>query len=226
MRTSEKVPGGSFPDRRPLYYYITDRGRLPGMTLIRCVSRAVRWGVDFVQVREKDLDDRELFDLVVRIVRTAAGTACRIMVNGRADVALAAGAHGVHLPGNGIDPALLRPRLPPGFLVGVSTHSLREVRRAAAAGADYVLFGPVFPTESKLRYGPPLGLGMLRRACAAVRIPVIALGGMRLDSLPAVIRAGAAGIAGIGMFQQPKLPRARRGFFLTGGHDRGWRHGP
>jgi len=178
------------------------------MTLMECVRRAVRWGVDFVQIREKDLDDRDLFDLTARIVRTAAGTPCRVLVNGRADVALAAGAHGVHLPGNGIDPVLLRPMLPPGFLMGVSTHSIREVRRASAAGADYVLFGPVFPTASKARYGPPLGLARMRRACATAAVPVIALGGMRFDRLPQVLESGASGIAGIAMFQQD-LTRSR-----------------
>lgn len=180
------------------------------MTLMECVHRAVRWGVDFVQIREKDLDDRDLFDLAVRIVRAAAGTPCRVLVNGRVDVALAAGAHGVHLPGNGIDPVLLRPLLPPGFLMGVSTHSMREVRRATAAGADYLLFGPVFPTASKARYGPPLGLARLRRACAAVGVPVIALGGMRFDRLPQVLESGASGIAGITMFQQDLTPGLQR----------------
>lgn len=189
------------------------------MTIVECVRRAVRWGVDFVQIREKDLDDRSLFDLTVRVVRIAAGTPCRVLVNGRADVALAAGAQGVHLPAGGIDPVLLRPLLPPGFLMGVSTHSIREVRRASAAGADYLLFGPVFPTASKARYGPPLGLAFLRRACAVAAVPVIALGGMRLDLLPQVLESGASGIAGISMFQQDISRRhARTG--LEGPRDR------
>jgi thiamine-phosphate pyrophosphorylase len=199
-------------------YYITDRKQLPGGELLYRVHRAVEWGVDFVQIREKDLCDRDLFDLTARVLKAAEGTNCRVLVNGRADVALAAGAQGVHLPAQGISPAALRARLPRGFLIGGSAHSIREARRTASSGADYVLFGPVFRTESKIPFGPPLGLACLRRACAAAPIPVIALGGIHPELVLSVLRSGAAGIAGISMFQQD-IPRRRltRARLLSGG---------
>lgn len=155
-----------------------------------------------MQIREKDLPDRDLYQLAAAAVKMARNTGTRILVNGRADIALAAGAHGVHLPAVGLQSAILRSWVSDQFLVGISVHSVVEARRAAAAGADYVLFGPVFPTVSKMRYGPPLGLAALRRVCASVRIPVIGLGGIHPESVPSVLAAGAAGIAGISLFQQ------------------------
>jgi thiamine-phosphate pyrophosphorylase len=170
--------------------------------LLRKVKRAVSWGVDFIQLREKDLSDLELFHLTINAVRLARGTTCGILVNGRIDVALAANAHGVHLPSTGLESADLRPHLPRGFLVGVSTHSLGEARRAAASGADYILLGPVFRTASKIRYGKPLGLRCLKRVCSAVNIPVLGLGGIQPNGISPVLSAGACGVAGIGLFQQ------------------------
>ena len=159
-------------------------------------------GVHFIQIREKDLSDRELFELARRAVTLTAKTKCRILVNGRADVALAAGAHGVHLPSAGLRIPDLRPWVPRGFLMGVSAHSLRDALRASAEGADYVLLGPVFPTESKLRYGPPLGLSYLSRVCSRVPLPVLGLGGISEDRVDEVLATGAAGVAGITMFQE------------------------
>jgi thiamine-phosphate pyrophosphorylase len=191
----------TFPNKRPLFYYITDRRGLAGGSLLRSVRRALLWGVDFVQIREKDLSDRALFELTRKIVDYARSTHCRIIVNGRADIAVAAGAHGVHLPSTGFLVSDIRPWLPEDFLVGVSTHSRREAVRAAEAGADYVLFGPLFPTESKLRYGAPLGLPSLRPSCRSLRIPVLGLGGIHPEQVPLVLEAGAAGVAGISLFQ-------------------------
>lgn len=157
--------------------------------------------MDFVQIREKHLCDRELFLLTRAAVEAAAGTCCRIVVNGRADIALAARAHGVHLPAAGLRVSDVKQWLPGGFLVGVSTHSAGEASRAGAAGADYVLLGPVFRTESKVRYGPPLGQACLRRACRVTDVPVFALGGIRPEFVPLVLKEGAAGVAGISLFQ-------------------------
>jgi thiamine-phosphate pyrophosphorylase len=158
--------------------------------------------VDFIQLREKDLPDRELFDLTRKVVSLAAGSRAKILVNGRADIALAAGAHGVHLQSSGIAPGSVRRWTPPHFLVGVSVHSQREAGRAWREGADYVLFGPVFATPSKLPYGPPLGLQALRRACRAAAGPVFGLGGIGPAQIDSVLQAGAAGVAGITMFQK------------------------
>ena len=160
------------------------------------------WGVDFVQIREKDLPDRRLFELTSRAVALSHGRKCRILVNERADIALAAGAHGVHLPSKGLRVSDLRTWLPEGFVIGVSVHTEREIEAACAQGADYVLLGHVFPTESKRIYGPSLGLDFLRKASSKASIPVLALGGMRAESIGPVLETGAAGVAGISLFQK------------------------
>ncbi len=205
MCTSGKGRGISFPARRPLYYYITDRHQLPSDTipaLEAAIARAVGWGVDFVQLREKDLSDRELLRLTQYAVKLSRGRDCRILVNGRLDIAVAGGAHGVHLPATGLAASDLVPCLPPHFIVGVSTHSLLEARHAASDGADYIVVGPVFPTPSKLPYGRPMGCSRFRKICTLVSLPVFALGGIRWNNVQSVIDAGAIGVAGITLFQQ------------------------
>ena len=190
------------PASRPLFYYITDRRQFAGAAPEAAVRRAIRCEVDLIQIREKDLADRDLYALVLRAVRLSRGSRSRILVNGRADVALAAGAHGVHLPSRGLAPGDLRPHVPARFIIGVSVHSLEEALVAARRGADYVLLGPIFPTASKLRYGPPLGLEYLGRTCRRLRAPVIALGGIDPRRIDPALRAGAAGVAGISLFQR------------------------
>jgi thiamine-phosphate pyrophosphorylase len=170
-------------------------------SLIECIRKAIEGGVDFVQIREKDLEDHALFDLTRSALAFARSTECRILVNGRADIALAAGAHGVHLPSSGLQIADIRPWIPDDFLVGVSVHTLPEIRRACAKGADYLLLGHLFPTESKAAYGQPLGLRRLRNACAASTVPVLGLGGIKAEFVESVLNTGAAGVAGIGLFQ-------------------------
>jgi thiamine-phosphate pyrophosphorylase len=157
-------------------------------------------GVGAVQVREKDLDDRAVYELA----RQARALLSTVLVNGRLDLALAAGADGAHLPADGVPVAALRRRFGQDVLLGVSTHSVEEVERALQDGADYVTFGPVWPTPSKERYGPPLGIGELARA-ARVGIPVYALGGVMLSRFGEAAAAGAAGVAGIRLFQGPAL---------------------
>jgi thiamine-phosphate pyrophosphorylase len=127
----------------------------------------------------------------------------KFLVNSRVDVALAAGAAGAHLPSGSLAPKTWRPITPPGFLFGVSCHSLIEVRAAEEEGANYVVFGPVFPPLSKPSRVPAVGLAGLARAAAAVKIPVLALGGVTCANATACVEAGAAGVAGISLFQTP-----------------------
>ncbi len=181
-----------------LLYYITDRRACPGR-VERRIAEALVSGVDMVQVREKDLDGRELYELVRDVV--AKKVAGQILVSARMDVALAAGADGVHLPSDAPSPARLRGAAAEGFAFGVSCHSLAEVGRAEQEGADFVVFGPVFETPSKARYGPPCGLRELAAACRRTSTPVLALGGVSLGNARACLDAGAAGVAGISMFQ-------------------------
>jgi thiamine-phosphate pyrophosphorylase len=199
--TSEKLQKIPCPNRAPVFYYITDRLQLTGTPLTAYVKRAIAWGVDYIQIREKDLSDRALFELTCGIVALARKTKCKVLVNGRADIALAAGATGVHLPSTGLSISDVRSFFPRGMIIGMSVHSIREAKVACSMGADYLLLGHLFPTKSKLGIGPPLGLNYLRKLCSSVPLPVFGLGGIRPEAIQSVIDAGAIGVAGIGLFQ-------------------------
>lgn len=194
--------------------YITDRHSLaPGDTLLDAIARNLErrrpapgggssGGVDWIQIREKDLPARALFDLTQRALALANPAGVRIMVNTRADVAIAAGAAGLHLPGRSPEPKRWRSIAPRGFLIGVSCHNVDSVRAAAAEGADYVLFGPVFAPLSKTSELLPRGLRGLEQAAHAADIPVLALGGITAENARSCMDAGAHGIAAISLFQQ------------------------
>jgi len=158
-------------------------------------ARAVRGSVEMVQIRAKELGARELVELVRGAV--ALGGA-RILVNARTDVALACGANGVHLPAGSIAPSAIRAITPPDFLIGVSCHTVDELRAAESEGANFAVFGPVFPSITKSL--APIGIEAFRDAVARVRLPVYALGGVTEDNAPLCIQAGAAGVAGISLF--------------------------
>lgn len=160
---------------------------------VEVVRRAVDAGVDLIQIRAKDLGVRELMRLVERAVALAGK---RVLVNTRADVALVCGAGGVHLPANSAI-APLRSRLGTGFVIGVSCHTIEELRTAEKEEANFAVYGPVFESPGK---GPPVGLQRLREAASSVRIPVYALGGITAENAPLCIEAGAYGIAGIRLF--------------------------
>jgi thiamine-phosphate pyrophosphorylase len=181
-----------------LLYYISDRKSCAGPLEAR-IAAAFQAGVDMVQIREKDLEARDLLALAQAAGRGRG--AGKLLVNGRADVALAGGADGVHLPSGAPAPRLFRAIAPAGFSIGVSCHGIGEVIGAEQGGADFVVFGPVFDTPSKRGYGPPQGLARLAEAARTVRIPVLALGGVSLESAPACLDRGAAGVAGISLFQ-------------------------
>jgi thiamine-phosphate pyrophosphorylase len=148
-----------------------------------------------IQVRAKELSGRALADLVRSAVRLAGGA---VLVNTRTDVALACGARGVHLPAGSMAPSTIRRIAPSGFLIGVSCHTIEELKAAEREEADFAVFGPIFPSVTKA--GTPVGVEALRAATQSVRLPVYALGGVTEENAPLCIQAGAAGVAGISLF--------------------------
>ena len=212
---------------RPILCYVTDRAGLPRgsgaiPSLLAKVAQAQSAGVDWIQIREKDLSSRELAGLVAALMDWAAAQGLAekgappggILVNDRLDVALTGKAAGVHLGENSLpveDVRKLvhtaRSRTDSPFLIGVSCHSLQAARAAAKAGADYLIFGPVFATPSKAAYGAPQGLDRLAEVCRAVKVPVLAIGGIERQNATSCLAAGASGIAAIRLFQDaPDLP--------------------
>ena len=183
-----------------ILYSITDRQSLAGK-LLESVERQLQAGVDYLQIREKDLPGRELFELTRAVLALPNPAGTRVMVNERADVAIATGAAGVHLPADSVAPDEIRKIAPRGFVVAVSTHSLEEVRAAERAAADFAGFGPVFATPSKAHWGPPQGLDALESVCRAVSLPVMAIGGISAENATACVERGASGIAAISLFQ-------------------------
>jgi thiamine-phosphate pyrophosphorylase len=167
--------------------------------LIDYISRAVAAGIDMVQIRERDLSARDLLSVTdaARLIANVPNSL--IFVNDRSDVAACAGA-GVHLTTRSMAPDAVRRAFGPSMLTGVSTHSLEEAKAAEQKGAHFVVFGPVFETESKKIYGPPVGLAALGEVAARVRIPVLAIGGINLSNFREALDRGAAGIAGISLF--------------------------
>jgi thiamine-phosphate pyrophosphorylase len=169
--------------------------------LIAQAQHAVDAGIDYLQIRERDLEAAALADLVAELVGLSRGSVTRILVNDRFDVAIACGAAGVHLRGDSIPPAAARRSAPPSFVVGVSVHSVSEAV-AAAPSVDYIVAGTVWTTPSKLQDASPrlLGIDGLARIASAVHVPVLAIGGVTRERLPDAARAGAAGVAAIGLF--------------------------
>ena len=176
-------------------YVVTDRHEAAGRALEEIVAAAAQGGAGAIQLREKDLSARDLYALGARLQAALAPYGVPLLINDRLDVALALDAAGVHLAGHSLPTAVARRVLRAGKLLGVSTHSVEEACRAAEDGADFIVFGPVFTTPSKVAYGPPQGLQQLSTVVRAVHIPVIAIGGIDHTNLPQVVQAGAYGVA-------------------------------
>lgn len=186
-------------DRRPGILCVTDRLALEDRDVASAIRAAIRGGADMVQLREKDLRGGELLRLARESVAAAkeAGGRCRVLVNDRLDVALAAKASGVHLPAQGLPIAAVRRHAPRTFAIGRSVHSRAEARQAEKEGADYLLFGPVFATPSKAAFGPPHGPDGLRRVVESVRCPVWAIGGINRETIGDLRGIPLGGVAAI-----------------------------
>jgi thiamine-phosphate pyrophosphorylase len=212
----------------PLLYYITDRRQFPGdaqeqeRRLLAKIAECAAAAVDYIQLREKDLSTRALEELANQAMIALRGSRTRLLINSRIDVALACGAHGVHLPSHDLPASEVRaifslasqsrtsqtrvnPETP---VIAVSAHSQAEVVSAEAHGADFAVFGPVFEKDNAVN---PEGLHQLRQICSrspsASAMPILALGGVTLQNAQLCLQAGAAGIAGIRLFQDNEVDK-------------------
>ncbi|MFQ5532719.1 MAG: thiamine phosphate synthase [Candidatus Methylomirabilales bacterium] len=190
-------------------YVVTDRTQTSGRSLEEVVGAALDGGAKAFQLREKDLEARELAALTQRLLGLIHPAGGLLLINDRIDVAVAVGADGVHLSQRGLPPPVARRLLGPGRLLGVSCHSLTEAEEAQDGGADFVLLGPIFFTPSKASYGPPLGLGVLRDVRPHIRLPILAIGGISHTNRAEVLSAGADGVAVVSaIMAAPDIPRA------------------
>lgn len=223
------IPNNSSAARQsPLLCYVTDRRSFPSVgpseqlsALLQKIEELAAEGIDWIQIREKDLSARDLAALTRQALQIVARhspqtSRTRILVNDRLDVAIAERAGGVHLgelslpaadAGQLIQSAQVKDLLSDDFLLGVSCHSEEVAKAAQAAGADYLVFGPVFATPSKEKFGLPQGIERLRAVCRSVSLPVFAIGGITSDNAQSCIEAGAAGISAIRLFQDARDPR-------------------
>jgi thiamine-phosphate pyrophosphorylase len=187
------------PHPSPRLYVISDRraagGAVPMLDILRRVAGALPPGFLAVQIREKDLAPREVVALARAAVEALAPWDVPVLVNDRFDLAMAAGAAGVHLSSSGLDPAEVRAAYE--GRIAISTHQAAELSRLRPADVDWAVFGPVFDTPSKRPFGPPQGVEALRRAVHASGVPVVALGGIHRDNAPLLSGTGIAGIASI-----------------------------
>lgn len=183
--------------RVPQLYLVTDRHATLGRSLLATVEEALRGGVDAVQLREKDLPGHELFELAVALRRLCHRYGAQLLINDRVDVALACEADGVHLPEKSFTPAEARSLLGERKLIGCSVHRIEDLRSPTLAGADFVVFGPVFDTPSKRPFGPPAGLDRLARAVRECALPLLAIGGVDASRAQELRKIGVHGVAAI-----------------------------
>ena len=175
------------------------------LQILKLIEAAVAAGIGLIQIREKQVTTRVVYELALSAAAITRGSATGLLINDRADIAAAAGADGVHLTTSSLDAAVIRRHFGPDILIGVSTHSRAEARQARADDADFVVFGPVFEILSKQTYGAANGLDKLKEvALDLAPFPVLALGGVATENARDCFHAGAAGIAGISLFDQTR----------------------
>ncbi|MEK7680280.1 MAG: thiamine phosphate synthase [Deltaproteobacteria bacterium] len=188
-------PAFDFREASSRLYLITDRKLCPNEDFMPVVKEALDAGVRLIQLREKDLPARKLLELARELRALTARYKARLFVNDRIDIALISKADGVHLGQTSFSPKDARSIKKERLLLGVSAHGIKEAQKAEDEGADFITLGPIYPTPSKLDYGPPLGLDVLKKTREAVHIPLFAIGGIGRDRLKDVINAGADGAA-------------------------------
>jgi thiamine-phosphate pyrophosphorylase len=191
---------------KPIIYLITSGTTTSNTTpdtedflhLLNLVRAAIAAQIPLFQIREKNLSARLLYELTTKAAALVQGSATRLLVNDRADIALAAGADGVHLTSRSLPVSVVRATYGSQLMVGVSIHGIVEAEAARSGGADFVVFGPVFETESKRSFGEPQGISKLAEVVAAIpELPVIAIGGISTDNSEDCLQTGAAGVAAI-----------------------------
>jgi thiamine-phosphate pyrophosphorylase len=198
--------------QEPIIYLITSGATGASTTpasedfrqLLKLVEAAVAANVNLLQIREKNLNARVLYELTTQAAEITRASSTRLLVNDRADIARAARADGVHLTTKSITASVIRRTFGDHFLIGVSTHSLEEARESYHGGADFAVFGPVFDTTSKRMYGGPPGIRVLEGVAVQLApFPILALGGVTRDNVADCFRAGASGIAAIRLLNHP-----------------------
>lgn len=210
----EKTASASKPiqmiDTLPCQTYLITDGSVTSETfsagtkkILTLIEKAARARISMVQLREKRLTARRLFELTAQAVSILRNSETKLLVNDRADIAFAAGADGVHLTSRSLPASAIRANFPPLFTIGVSTHSYETARAAKAGGADFITFSPIFPTRSKINYGEPQGTEKLAGVVKELGdFPVFALGGVNEKNYREALEAGAAGVAGISWFYE------------------------
>ncbi len=178
-------------------YLVTDRRQTGGRDLVEVLSQALGAGVRAIQLREKDLDTVDVFRLGERLLPMTRRAGASLIINDRADVAMALGADGVHLTRKSLPPKDARALVGAGMCVGISCHTIADVQEAVDGGVDFVTLGPIFATPSKAAYGPPIGLGVLEQARTICPLPIFAIGGISAGRVRDVLKAGADGVAAI-----------------------------
>ena len=174
---------------------VTDRHQTKGRPLVPLLQQALTAGTSAIQLRERDLSARELVTLAREVQAVTASFKSQFLINDRVDVALALEGVGVHLRSNSLPLPVARQMLGAQRLLGISVHAVEEAVQAEAAGADYIVLGPIYETPSKQTFGPPLGIHTLEKACTLVRIPIIGIGGVTAARAREMRRAGAFGVA-------------------------------